>query len=168
MTTQTMTATQAITAVMDQDTKIDKAQATQSKLMDTMLEAFINEEHTGVKLVSIWNTVYSLQGWAYKVYDDVSDGMVTIEGNKADGKVQTYKSQMRKAYAINGNSFDNIFAWSDIKELCKVEKTGLALDFAEAMQDLAKLNKIAIKNNDHGALLFIKGAIASIENNQAS
>ena len=75
----------------------------------------------GVTVHTVWNDLYEGAGWSYKEYDATEDKMVTVEGDKAPQKIQTYKSQSKKAFKTLDIS--TLTTWAQIKDEIKAVPT---------------------------------------------
>lgn len=108
-----------------------------------------------------WNDVYEANGWSFREFDHVEDKMVTYEGSKAPAKVQTYKSQSRKAYVKSHKAGDDKFQtmerWTDLKAYIAAEKSAFRVRQDAAFKALKELLKEAEKAGDGTLLETLEG-----------
>jgi len=75
----------------------------------------------GVTVHTVWNDLFAGAGWAYKEYDATEDKMIKVEGASAPKKIQTYKSQSKKAFKTLDIS--TLTTWAQIKDEIKAVPT---------------------------------------------
>jgi len=97
----------------------------------------------GNNVHAFWNAVYDELGLSYRIYDATSNEMVTVEGDKAEGRIATYKSQSKKAYGVDQSM--PWATWADMKKAIARVKSELEIDTDEALKTLAKVSREAAK-----------------------
>ena len=108
--------------VLKTEATIEKMGGDRTKALDDLAVYLAKAvQSRGVTVHTVWNDLYEGAGWAYKEYDATEDKMVKVEGAPAPKKIQTYKSQSKKAFKTLDIS--TLTTWAQIKDEIKAVPT---------------------------------------------
>lgn len=108
--------------VLKAEATIEKMGADRTNALDDLAVYLAKAvQSRGVTIHTVWNDLYEGAGWSYKEYDPSEDKMVTVEGDKAPKKIQTYKSQSKKAFKTL--DIATLTTWAQIKDEIKAVPT---------------------------------------------
>ena len=141
--------------VLKTEATIEKMGGDRTKALDDLAVYLAKAvQSRGVTVHTVWNDLYEGAGWSYKEYDPDEDKMITVEGDKAPAKIQTYKSQSKKAFKTLDIS--TLTTWAQIKDEIKSEKTDTQLR-VEAVCKILK--ERTIKKHDQQILAYFEDAL---------
>jgi hypothetical protein len=108
--------------VLKAETAIDQMGSDRTNALDDLAVYLAKAvQSRGVTVHTVWNDLFAGAGWAYKEYDATEDKMITVEGDKAPKRIQTYKSQSKKAFKTL--DINTLTTWSQIKDEIKAVPT---------------------------------------------
>ena len=136
-------AIDAINTIDELAGQLDAVKADVTCFTDDVLICIKHAQDDGTNVHAFWNQVYDELGLSYRIYDAASDKMVDVEGDKAEGRIATYKSQSKKAYGVDTSMPWE--TWAEMKKAIARVKSELELDTAEALKTLAKVSRDAAK-----------------------
>ena len=133
--------------VLKAEATIDQMGSDRTNALDELAVHLGDEvQSRGVTIHTVWNDLFEGAGWAYKEYDATEDKIITVEGDKAPKRIQTYKSQSKKAFKTL--DINTLTTWSQIKDEIKAVPT----EEQERINAMIKALKEEIKSGNMALL----------------
>ena len=156
----------SLTILTEASATMEAVKSNKTSALGLLLESFQNAEIEGLNVNQVKVEVFEANGWTYKVYDEIHDKMVTVEGEKAPANVSTAFSEAKRAY-IKYNSLAQFETWEDMRKACKDEDV-LAHSkelFREICKEGKKLDRPFIEYIE-GALEKLNDEVAKMQSKQ--